>query len=165
MGFLLKFSLKSHLLFFFLTKNSKIKTLYLAYKTLHFLKIVAMLYRVFAQFLSKISPFGLFFDKKQQNKDDVPCIKNVTFFENCCCIIGGFWSILSLKSHLSFSGQKTQVNRLVFHWGWRSIWRRKPCTLSLFCCFYIPMHNWRPDFQLESTTFLPGIQVESATFF
>ena len=63
-GFLLKFSLKSHLLFFFLTKNSKIKTLYLAYKTLHFLKIVAVLYGVFAQVLSKISPFIFSFGLK-----------------------------------------------------------------------------------------------------
>ena len=43
------------------------------------MKIVAVSYWVFAQFLSKISPFGLFFDKKQQNKDDVPRKKNVTF--------------------------------------------------------------------------------------
>ena len=34
---------------------------------------------VFAQFLSKISPFVLFFDKKQQNEDDIPRIKSVTF--------------------------------------------------------------------------------------
>ena len=27
------------------------------------------------------------------------------------------------------------------------------------------MHTWLPDFQLESTTFLPVIQVESANFF
>ena len=60
------------------------------YKTLHFLKIVAVLYGVFAQFLSKTSPFGLFFDKKQQNKDDVPPIKNVTFCENYRCFIRGF---------------------------------------------------------------------------
>ena len=71
-GFFLKFSLKCHLLFFFWTKNRKIKTLYLAYNTLHFLKIVAVLYLGFDQFLSEISPFCLFFDKKQQNKEDIP---------------------------------------------------------------------------------------------
>ena len=66
---------------------------------LDFKEIVAVLYLVFDQFLSEISPFGLFFDKKQQNKDDVPLIKNVTFFENCCCIKMGFCSTsLSLKS-------------------------------------------------------------------
>ena len=43
------------------------------------MEIVAVLYGVFDQFLSEISPFGLFFDKKQQNKDDVPRIKSVTF--------------------------------------------------------------------------------------
>ena len=32
------------------------------------------------------------FGKKQQNKDDEPRIKNVTFCENCPCVIWGFWS-------------------------------------------------------------------------
>ena len=50
-GFLLDFSLKSHLF------------------TLHFKKIVAVLYGVFAQFLSKISPCVLFFDKKHKSTD------------------------------------------------------------------------------------------------
>ena len=49
--------------------------------------------KVFTPFPSEISPFVLFFDKKQQNKDDVPGIKNVTFCENCVCIIWGFCSI------------------------------------------------------------------------
>ena len=53
--------------------------MYLALKALQFKEIVAVLYGVFAQFLSEISPFCLFFDKKQQNKDDVPRIKSVTF--------------------------------------------------------------------------------------
>ena len=43
------------------------------------MEIVAVLYGVFDKFLSGISPFGLIFDKKQQNKDDVPRIKSVTF--------------------------------------------------------------------------------------
>ena len=34
-----------------------------------------------------------FFDEKQPKKDDVPPIKNVTFYENCRCIIWGFCSI------------------------------------------------------------------------
>ena len=43
------------------------------------MKVVAVVYGVFAHILSEISPFVLFFDKKQQNKDDVPRIKSVTF--------------------------------------------------------------------------------------
>ena len=38
----------------FFDKNSKMKTIYLAQKALHFKKIVAVLDGVFAQFLSKI---------------------------------------------------------------------------------------------------------------
>ena len=59
---------------------------------LHFKKKVTLLYGLFAQILSEISPFVLILDKKQQNKDDVPRIKNVTFCENCPCVIWGFWS-------------------------------------------------------------------------
>ena len=59
-------------------------------KTSHFVKIVIVFYGVFAQILSEISPFVLILDKKQQNKDDEPRIKNVTFCENCP--IWGFWS-------------------------------------------------------------------------
>ena len=54
------------------------------------MEIVAVLYGVFDQFLSEISPFGLFFDKKEQNKYDVPRIKSVTFYGNCRCIIWSF---------------------------------------------------------------------------
>ena len=53
---------------------------------LHFEKIIAVAYWVFAQFLSKISPFALFFDKKQQNKDDVPLIKYVIWL-----VAGKLW--------------------------------------------------------------------------
>ena len=67
------------------------------------MKIVFVLYGVFASFLSKISPlllfqfiwkiscFILFFDEKQPK--NVPPIKNVTFCENCGCIIWGFCSL------------------------------------------------------------------------
>ena len=45
--------------------------------------------------------------------DDVPCINNVTLFENCCCIIGGFCSnSIYLKSHLLvFFFDKEQQNK------------------------------------------------------
>ena len=49
-------------------KKLEIKTLYVAYKTLHFLKIIAVLYGSFAQFLSKISPFALFLTKTSKIK-------------------------------------------------------------------------------------------------
>ena len=35
----------------------------------------------------------------------------------------------------------------------------------LYFAFLHNMHNWLPEFQFESVTFLPGIQVQSATFF
>ena len=46
---------------------------------LHFVKIVVVVSWVFAQILSEMPPFALFFDKKQQNKDDVPHIKTLHF--------------------------------------------------------------------------------------
>ena len=48
-------------------------------------RIVESLSGVFAHIRSEIWPFVLFFDKKQQNKEDVPCIKNDTVFGNCRC--------------------------------------------------------------------------------
>ena len=58
-------------------------------KTLHYMKIVALSYGVFAQFPSEISPFVLFeFMSKNSCFGHVPCIENVTFCENCRCIIG-----------------------------------------------------------------------------
>ena len=155
--FLLKFSQKSYLLFFFLTKNSKIKTMYISKKTIHFKELVAILYWVFAQFLSKLhllfffimskfSHFSLFFDTKNKKRrcaplektihfvkiiavlfrvfaqffseilafvlfyymskfspfDDVPRIKNVTFFLKLSLYYSGFLLTFSLKSHLLF---------------------------------------------------------------
>ena len=54
------------------------------------MKIVAVLYGVFAQFLSEISPFVLFQFMSNKNAcfGHVPRIENVTFCENCRCIIG-----------------------------------------------------------------------------
>ena len=43
--------------------------MYLALKALHFKEIVAVLYWLFDQFLSNISPFVLFFDKKHKSTD------------------------------------------------------------------------------------------------
>ena len=57
------------------------------------MKIIAVVYGLFAQIMPEISPFVVIFDKKQQNKDDVPRIKNITMCENCACIIWGFCSI------------------------------------------------------------------------
>ena len=59
------------------------------------MKIVTVLYRVFAQILSEISNFDLIFDKTQQIKDDVLLIKNVAFCENCSCILWSFCKFLS----------------------------------------------------------------------
>ena len=50
--------------------------------------------------MSEISPFVLFFDKKQQNKDDVPRTKNVTFFEMVLVLYGVFAQILAKISPL-----------------------------------------------------------------
>ena len=61
---------------------------------LHLVKKVIILYGV----LSEISPFVLMFDKKQQNKDDVPRIKKVTF----CGIYWVFAQFLSKISTLRF---------------------------------------------------------------
>ena len=67
-------------MFFFFDKKQQNKDNVPQIKTLRFKEIVAVLYGVFAEFLSEILPFVLFFDKKEQNKDDVPRIKYVTFF-------------------------------------------------------------------------------------
>ena len=69
-------------------------TMYLPYKTLHFVKIVTISWGVFDKFLFEISPFVLFqFMSKNSAFDDVPPIKNVTFCENYRCSIRGFCSI------------------------------------------------------------------------
>ena len=47
----------------------------LAERTLYFVKIGAVIEGLFVQTMSEISPFVLFSDKKQQNKDDMPRIK------------------------------------------------------------------------------------------
>ena len=55
--------------------------------------------------MSEISPFVRFFDKKQQNKDDVATIKNVTFSKNCACrlvLYGVFTQFSSKISPLVF---------------------------------------------------------------
>ena len=53
--------------------------MYLAKKTLHFKKIVAVSYGVFAQFLSKIYPNVLVFGNKVQIRDGGTPNKNVTY--------------------------------------------------------------------------------------
>ena len=76
MRFLLNFCLKSYLeILFQFSVKSTFNHIYLAYKTLQFVKIVTLLFGVFAQIWSEILPFVLVFDKKQQNKDDLPRIK------------------------------------------------------------------------------------------
>ena len=47
--------------------------------------------------MSEISPYGKLFDKKQQNKDDMPRINNVTFCENYACILYGVFAQFSSK--------------------------------------------------------------------
>ena len=34
----------------------------------------------------------------------------------------------------------------------------------VFILVFLHMHNWLPDFQLETATVLPGIEIETATF-
>ena len=89
--FLINFSLKSHLLVFFLTKNSKIKTMNITSKRYIFFKL--LLYYKWFWLKFSLKSHLLFFSstKKGQNKDDVPPIKNVTlivavlyrFFAKC----------------------------------------------------------------------------------
>ena len=50
--------------------------MYHAKKPLRFVKIVVFVRAVFSEILSEISPFALFFVKKQLKKHDVPLQKN-----------------------------------------------------------------------------------------
>ena len=116
MGFLLNFCLKSHLLVLF-QFMSKILVL-----TMYFLLPIkkvticenshTVLYWVFAQILSEISPFVQIFDKNQQNKDDVLRIRTLHLWKLSLHYMGfllNFWSKsfffffnLCVKSQLLF---------------------------------------------------------------
>ena len=65
--------------------------MYPAKKPLRFVKIVVFLQTVFSETLHEISPFALFFVKKQLKKHDIPCKKTVTFCENCRLFADGFF--------------------------------------------------------------------------
>ena len=74
---------------FFLRKTTKKGRCASHKKTLHFMKIVAVLYGVFTPIPSEISPFVLFqFMRKKSRFGHVPRIENVTFCEICRCTIG-----------------------------------------------------------------------------
>ena len=64
--------------------------MYPAKKPLRFVKIVVFLRAVTSEILHEISPFALFFVKKQLKKQNVPFKKTVTFSENCRFFAGGF---------------------------------------------------------------------------
>ena len=79
----------STFILFFDEKKTKKRRCAYHKKTLHFMKIVAVSYGGFAQFLSEISPFVLFqFMSKNSCFGHVPRIENVKFCENCRCRIG-----------------------------------------------------------------------------
>ena len=64
--------------------------MYPSKKPLRFVKNVVFLLPVFSEILHEISPFALFFVKKQLKKHDVPFKKTVTFSENCRFFASGF---------------------------------------------------------------------------
>ena len=111
MVFLLNFSLKSHLLVIFLTKNSEIKTMYLAKKTLHFKKIDAVSYGVFAQYLSKISHFVLFLTNNSKIKTMYHPLKTLHLKKNVAVSYGVFAQFLSKISIFVHFVDKKQQNK------------------------------------------------------
>ena len=76
--------------------------MYLAEKTLHFFKLVALVQGVFAEKWSEISPFVLFLDKKQLKKDYVLGTKKRYIFSKLSFWYRGFLLKIGLKSHLLF---------------------------------------------------------------
>ena len=65
--------------------------MYPSKKPLRFVKIVVFLQSVFSETLHEISPFAVFFDKKQLKIHDIPFEKIVTFCENCRFFTDGFF--------------------------------------------------------------------------
>ena len=65
--------------------------------------------------MSEISPFVLIFDKKQQNKDDVPRIKNVTFCEIMPVLYGVYAQFSSKISPLVLYQFIRSIFILLFH--------------------------------------------------
>ena len=69
------------------------------------------------------------------------------------------------KSHSATFGCLAAISRAVAITKKKASGLQKDYKKSVGIIIRNRMHNWLPDFQLESTTFLPGIQVESANFF
>ena len=142
--------------------------MYLAKKPLRFMKIVVILWAVFSGILSKISPFALFFVRKQLKKHDVPCKKTVTFCENCRFFADGFfwnsaWNLTFCPIFCQKTTKKTrytlQKNRYVL-WKLSFFYRRfflKLCLKShLLPFFFVKKQLKRHDVPCKKTVTFYG---------
>ena len=111
--------------------------MYPAKKPLRFVKIVVFLRAVSSEILSEISPFALFFVKKQLKKHDVPLQKNRYVLWKMSFFCGRFFLKFCVKSHLlPFFLSKNNKSKNTMYSA------KKPLRFSENCRFFAGGFSW-----------------------